>query len=95
MDSRSVRFWKGNALMRELEGARPAPSSPKAAPEGLAKELHDAVMRMPCHDAGRDPCADSSLNYKLGHRDARHAIAEMLLTHPKLRAPAGESTIPR
>lgn len=49
-----------------------------AAPEGLAKELHDAAMEM--RDVqGRCACTD---------------VAQMLLTHPKLQpaAPAQEAT---
>jgi len=40
--------------------------------------LHDEIMRIPC-DPKRSPCrgVSAELAYKSGHRDARHAAAEL------------------
>lgn len=52
---------------------------------GLAKELHALAMNLPCDQSMSDGRYDSA-PYTRGFRDARHAIAEALLTHPKLAA---------
>lgn len=49
----------------------------QAAPAGDAIHgLHDAIMRLPCNTTGMD--ATHALSCKLGHRDARHAAAELV-----------------
>ena len=46
----------------------------------MANDLHGAIMNIPCNPGERPPTY--ALAYKLGHRDARHAAAELALTAP-------------
>lgn len=49
------------------------------APQAAPSELHDEIMRLPADKApaGRD----AEHWYKVGHRDARHAAAELVAAH--------------
>lgn len=45
-----------------------------------AESLHDKIMRMPCTPPN-DANINQALSYKSGHRDARHAAAELAAAH--------------
>lgn len=60
----------------------PAPTPPRT----LAQELHQAVMNVNLPPVKVDPAC--LITYSLGARDARHAVAEMLLADPRLNVPA-------
>lgn len=46
----------------------------------MSKELHDQIMNLPCRRANHSfPNTESRLLYKEGHRDARHAAAELAI----------------
>lgn len=42
-----------------------------------AGELHDAIMNLQCVPQNMDSEPNQRLAYKVGHRDARHAAAEL------------------
>jgi hypothetical protein len=49
-----------------------------AAVNALAENLHREIMNLPC-DHG-DLKYEPRITFKMGHRDARHAAAELALT---------------
>jgi hypothetical protein len=81
------------ALVAEEDAARPGIAVEGEGEEvfRVRSELHGAAMNVRCDaDKQCDALEAAGFNhmemYKLGHRDARHAIAEMLLTHPAIAA---------
>lgn len=63
---------------KSVAGETLAPSS-----ASLANELHALAMNIPCGEyEGGSAFRSWSQNYRFGHRDARHAIAEAVLSHP-------------
>ena len=69
------------------ESAAPAGGA-TAGTRTLASELHALAMNTPT-DKAKVPNGDAvRMGYLCGHRDARHAIAEALIGHPALQAPA-------
>jgi len=42
-----------------------------------APSLHDQIMNLPCKPENMDSEPNQRLAYKVGHRDARHAAAEL------------------
>ena len=55
-------------------------------------DLHGEIMNIPC-DPSRAPVAgvNAELAYKYGHRDARHAAAELAAAHGAERAQPAEA----
>jgi hypothetical protein len=51
-----------------------------AATRELRQALHDAVMNLPRDDRLTDELGSG---YAYGHRDARHAAAELILSHER------------
>jgi hypothetical protein len=74
-DGRSGEFGREVTAFREnfelVKGAPPIELAGRLASPGAATDLHAAIMNLP---AKRD-----SLEYKEGHRDARHAAAELAM----------------
>jgi hypothetical protein len=50
------------------------------------KELHDAIMRLPCNPLYTEDT--NKIAYKVGHRDARHAAAELVAAAEAATSPA-------
>lgn len=74
----------GNSNMqdkaRDYARAALATQAQAAAP---ATDLHNAIMNLPCKRADHEFMnAEHRMLYKNGHRDARHAAAELALAHP-------------
>lgn len=47
----------------------------------MSKSLHDEIMNLPCkRTMSHFATKDELLQYKEGHRDARHAAAELAIT---------------
>lgn len=83
----------GNAYHLEAEGIDWRDSAEKRKQDviaallraGAAKvpDLHDAIMNLPCDDSkANEEYNDRRSAYKHGHRDARHAAAELAITTP-------------
>lgn len=53
----------------------------------MTQDLHDAIMRLPCDPASRYPASQWSA-FSDGHRDARHAAAELAIAAPEHRPDA-------
>jgi hypothetical protein len=73
-------FIAAAAKIREL-----SPPAPKAAAEmaqASEHQLHDAIMNIPVDPALADEWLGGAEAYKSGHRDARHAAAELVLGSP-------------
>lgn len=67
----------------EARAALAAPSADRAAaPSQAPTDLHAAIMNLPC-GTPNIPGVNSEIAYKLGHRDARHAAAELVVAAPK------------
>jgi hypothetical protein len=64
------------ALLSEVRRLRAVNADLLAARDEAANRLHSLAMNVPCDDS-RTP-AIVRLTYKVGHRDARHAIAEAI-----------------
>lgn len=56
---------------------KPAAGQAPAVAEPTAKDLHDEIMNLPCGPAYAPLRINQRLAYKIGHRDARHAAAEL------------------
>jgi len=74
-----ISAFRADDLPVEFSGAHLARQA-QAEPERRSNDLHDAIMNLPCkrtmsHFATRD----MMIAYKEGHRDARHAAAELAL----------------
>jgi hypothetical protein len=60
--------------------ASPTPISDAAVGDGVVNQLHRDIMNLPCnvpsgYPFGSDLCSGV---YRQGHRDARHAAAELV-----------------
>lgn len=53
--------------------------------------LHDAILRLPCNAPSE---VLEKHSYKVGHRDARHAAAELASAHESQSAPAQQESAP-
>lgn len=73
----------------ELVRAITAALAQAAAPASGKQDLHDAIMHIPCCPYRTEP--DFVTGYKFGHRDARHAAAELA----QAAAPAGDADLLR
>ena len=76
------------------------PPAAPAAPAEHALDLHDAIMNLPQNKAAMQHMTPGErLAYRVGHRDARHAAAELALasqtTAPALSEPALTATVVR
>jgi len=62
--------------------------------EQMRNKLHGEIMNIRCAvpDSDGKPC-DFALAYKLGHRDARHAAAELFTTSAALSQPAAADEV--
>jgi hypothetical protein len=83
LQSGTMPVWTEHA-MREYALAAIATWNRRAAPGGQGKDLHAAIMRLPCnvpagYPFGSELCVGV---YKQGHRDARHAAAELAVKTP-------------
>lgn len=57
--------------------------------KSTAADLHAAIMNLPCGVPNHDGIPyDFDLAYRTGHRDARHAAAELAASHPAPQAAA-------
>lgn len=75
----------------ELKLPPPSPSVTAAAPEGWKDQLHAAIMNLPCLPENMSAVASQRLAYKIGHRDARHASAELVAASPSVEGVGSEA----
>jgi len=64
-----------------VPGAAPSQPQQEAVPAEPKIDLHDAIMNLPCNPPEPDPDAlddGETYAYRCGHRDARHAAAELV-----------------
>lgn len=72
-----------HAALEELAASKSAaPAQPVAAQPSLHPDLHDQIMNLPCLGTMSQFATVADLKlYKQGHRDARHAAAELAATY--------------
>jgi hypothetical protein len=84
-----------NFCLEQAAKARAAQPSQPATVVPVADDLHGRIMNVPIPMAPKIPAdAGVMLAYKLGHRDARHAAAELALVHPSAPAESGWQWVP-
>ena len=76
-----VNLEVARGFNRDSEVRRLASELARLRAEPTARDLHSVMMNIPCRvPKGLDDCDEHA--YRLGHRDARHAAAELALPSP-------------
>lgn len=76
-----------------VPGAAPSQPQQEAVPAEPKIDLHDAIMNLPCNPPEPDPDAlddGETYAYRCGHRDARHAAAELVNAMSAAKEPGDE-----